>query len=369
MADARVVGQNEPILGVKGEATFGVSLDSTGADSTAYRKLNMVQAPRPTFNLVRESRLLSGRGLMKNAADVYNSGKGGTVTTPFDMWATPKLLAQFLALVGQQHSEAGVGGSEVHTTSFDDSGMINEIGGTVTSSIPSTVNLAWDANGSGGAGEGITITGAMVSDLALALASGSNNNLMTMSGNFFSGFANEINGATEKERTYDGTWLTGSGLSDATYYSITDIATRTLDVEGNASQIMILKDFNLNISNGVNRIGSGDANGNAEFYAIPEYVVTGNMNIKWDDLFDLGSGNNVLQDFVDGDTLSLQLIWGAGLDALGEMQIDLELQYTGVGEDVSESGIFHALEFECLVNAALPGLKTQIFSGESEAAW
>ena len=67
-----------------------------------------------------------------------------------------------------------------------------------------------------------------------------------------------------------------------------------------------MKSFNFNISNGANRVGF-DTNGNAEAYAFPEYVVTGDLTIKYDDEFDYGSGNNVIQDFLDGDTLSLAI--------------------------------------------------------------
>ena len=86
---------------------FGAGIDSSGNDGTAYRQLNLVQATKPTFNITRESRLLSGRGLVKHASDTIINTRGGTVTMPFEMLATPKLLAQHLALTCQEHSESG----------------------------------------------------------------------------------------------------------------------------------------------------------------------------------------------------------------------------------------------------------------------
>ena len=86
-------------MGIKGEGTFGTGIDSSGADGEAYRQLPVLQATKPTFNVTRESRLLSGRGLVKNAADTIVTAKNGTVSCPFDMVATPELLLQHLAMV------------------------------------------------------------------------------------------------------------------------------------------------------------------------------------------------------------------------------------------------------------------------------
>ena len=355
-----VLAANEPKIGIKAETSYGVALDSTGNDGTAYRRLPVAQAVKPKWDTARTSRLLSDRGLVKNAADSYQTDKGGTVTAPFEFWATPKLLAQFLAAVGQQHSESG---TYVHTTSFDDSGMINEIGGTITNNIPHTFNLAYYP----GAGEGIKVVGTMVSDLGLSLTAGSNSNLLTMSGNFFSGHSGtSVSTASVLEQTFDGTWV----APETTYYSLNNIQTKTLDVDDGTAQDFILKSISFNIANGANRIGS-DVNGDAENIVIPEYTITGNMAIKYDANFDYGATRNVLQDFLDGDTLSLSLQWGDGtVSSAGEMNIAAELQYTGdPGQDIGESGIFHTLEFECLVNGSTPALKFQIFNGESQTSW
>ena len=96
MADTRVVPVGNVKYGLKAETTFGDSLDSSGADGTAYLTQPVLQAQKPTFNILRESRLLSGRGLMKHKSDTIVNTKGGTVTMPFDMIATPRTLGQHL---------------------------------------------------------------------------------------------------------------------------------------------------------------------------------------------------------------------------------------------------------------------------------
>ena len=171
MADARVLPISDVKVGIKAESSFGVGIDSSGADGTAYRQLPVMQPSKPTFNVTRESRLLSGRGTVKNAADTLINTRGGTVVTPFEMVATPKLVAQHLALVGQEHSESG---SYIHTTEFDGSSNLTSVGGSISSNLPHSVNLAYYP----AAGEGIKVTGNIVSDLSLSLDYGSNGGFM-----------------------------------------------------------------------------------------------------------------------------------------------------------------------------------------------
>ena len=366
MADARVLPISNVKAGIKAETdgNFGVGLDDTGADGTAYHQLNMVQVQKPVFNITRESRLLSGRGSIKNADDTIISQKGGTVTMPFDMIATPKLLSQHMALVGQQHSESGSGGSEVHETKFDGSSNATSVGGGTTNNIPHSVNLAYYP----AASEGIRICGAVCSDLSISADYGTNGGFLSMSGNYFSGFSKTETTSTKLETDFT---IANWNAPATSYYHIGGLTTKTLDVEGNATQNLVLKSFNFDISNGVNRIGF-NANGNAEAYSLPEYVITGSISLKYDDEFDYGSGNNVIQDFLDGDTMSLALKWGdiESTAAAGEMNILAEIQYTGdPAQDISENGIFHNLSFECVQNSSTSAFVLKQFVGSSQSAW
>jgi hypothetical protein len=123
-----------------------------------------------------------------------------------------------------------------------------------------------------------------------------------------------------------------------------------------------MKSFTFNIANGINRVGF-DTNGNAEVYAFPEYVITGSLSIKYDDEFDYGAANNVIQDFLDGDTLSLAIKIGDGtVSSEGELNILAEIQYTGdPGQDISENGVFHTFEFECVQNSTTEAFKVTTY--------
>ena len=359
MADTRVVPVSSVKYGLKAETTFGTALDSSGDDDTAYLTQPVVQAEKPTFNILRESRLLSGRGSVKNAADTVVNKRGGTVTMPFDMIATPRTLAQHALLVGQENATSG---STVHEIEIDGTSNLNSMGGTISSGMPHSCNLMYYP----AAGEGIKVAGTIVSDLTISGDVASNNGLVSMSGNYYSGFSNPTSSGTAGEVTSAGTWVD----AQTTYFNVLDFDTRTLDAEGNADQTFIMKSFTFNISNGVNRVGF-DANGNAEVYVFPEYVVTGSLVIKYDDEFDYGAGNNVIQDFLDGNTMTLNLICGnSAPNAAGEMEIDAEIQYTGdPGQDLSESGIFHTLEFECVKNSSTEAFKLQVFENSAITSW
>lgn len=358
MADTRVLPVSSVKYGLKAETTFGTGLDSSGADSTAYLTQPVVQAQKPTFNISRESRLLSGRGSVKNAADTIVNLRGGTVTAPFEMVATPRTLAQHALLVGQENTTSG---STLHSMKIDGSSNLNSMGGTVSSGMPHSCNLAYYP----AAGEGIKVVGVVCSDMTITGDVGANNGLVSISGNYFSGFSNPVSTGTVLEQTFDGSFVD----AQTTYFNVMDFDTRTLDVEGNANQTFIMKSFTFNISNGVNRVGF-NGNGDAEVYVFPEYVVTGSLVIKYDDEFDYGEDNNVIQDFLDGDTMTLNLINGAGNDAAGEMEITAEIQYTGdPGQDLSETGVFHTLEFECVKNGSDPAFKLETFENSAITTW
>jgi len=345
-------------MGIKGETTFGTGIDTSGSDGTAYRQLPVVQATKPTFNITRESRLLSGRGTVKNAADTVITAKGGTVTCPFDFIATPETLLQHLTMVTQTYNADG---SNVYTVEVDGSNNNTEIGGSISSGLPHSVNLAYYPK----AAEGIKVAGCVVSDLNLSGDLGSNGGNLAISGNYFSGFANPISTGTCLEQTFNGTWVEPDA---GVFFNMGSLSTKQLEVDG-ANQDMILKSFNLNIANGVNRVGS-NTNGDAEGYSFPEYVVTGDITLKYDTEFSLSAADNVVQSFLDGNTSTLTLKFGDGtVSSVQEMNILAEVQFTGdPTQDISESGIFWTIPFECVQNSSTEALKISLFSDEAIAA-
>ena len=345
-------------LGIKGETTFGTGIDSSGADGTAYRQLPVLQANKPTFNITRESRLLSGRGTVKNAADTVITAKGGTVTCPFEFLATPELLLQHLVMVTQTYNADG---SDVYTVEVDGSNNNTQVGGTISSGLPHSVNLAYYPK----AAEGIKVTGCVVSDMAITGDVAANGGNLSVSGNYFSGFANPIAAGSILEQTFDGTWVEPDA---GVFFNVGSLSTKQLSVEG-ADQDIILKSFSLNIANGVNRVGM-NTNGDAEAYSFPEYVVTGEITVKYDTEISLSADDNVVQNFISGNTGTLALKFGDGtVSSVSEMNILAEVQFTGdPAQDISENGIFWTIPFECVQNSSTEALKISLFSDTAIAA-
>tara|TARA_R100001594_G_scaffold138367_1_gene181979 strand:- start:1542 stop:2633 length:1092 start_codon:yes stop_codon:yes gene_type:complete len=342
-------------LGIKAESTFGTLLDSDGTNTQAFRQLPVVQATKPTFNITRESRLLSGRGTVKNAADTIITNKNGTVTCPFDFVATPELMLEHLVMVTQTYNADG---SDKYTVEVDGSNNNTSIGGTISSGLPHSVNLAyWPA-----ASQGITVPGCVVSDMTISGDYAANGGNLSISGNYFSGFSNIFSSSgtgSLLEDNYTGTWVEPDA---GQFFNLGSLQVKQLEVDG-ATQDMILKSFNLNITNGVNRVGSNSVGG-AEAYAFPEYVVTGDITLKYDGEFGLSAGENVVQSFIDGNTCGLNLQFGdATPSSTGEMIILAEVQYTGdPTQDISENGIYWTIPFECVQNSTTEALKISLFS-------
>ena len=354
--DQTVIPISDVKLGIKGETTFGTLLDSDGTDATAYRQLPIVQPTKPTFNITRESRLLSGRGTVKNAADTIITTKNGTVTCPFDFVATPELLLQHLVMVTQTYNADG---SDVYTVEVDGSNNNTSIGGSISSGLPHSVNLAYRP----AAAQGIVVPGCVVSDMTISGDYGTNGGNLNMSGNYFSGFSNIYSSSgtgSLLESNLTGTWTEPDA---GVFFNMGSLSLKRLAVEG-ADQDMILKSFNLNIANGVNRVGS-DSKGGAEAYAFPEYTVTGDITLKYDSEFSLADAANVVQSFLDGNTGTLALNFGDGtINADSEMNILAEVQFTGdPTQDISENGIFWTIPFECVQSGSTEALKISLFSG------
>ena len=348
-------------LGILAEETFGTLADTDKTDALAYRQLPIVQPTKPTFNITRESRLLSGRGTVKNAADTIITDKNGTVTCPFDMVATPELLLQHLAMVTNTYNADG---SDVYTVEVDGTNNSTSIGGTISGHIPHTVNLAYRP----AASQGLAIPGCTVSDLTISGDLTTNGGNLNMSGNYFSGFSNQYSSSGTgwlEEVNFTGTWVEPDA---GVFINMGSLSTKQLEVDG-ANQDMIIKSFNLNIANGVNRVGS-DSKGGAEAYAFPEYTVTGDITLKYDGEFSLADGANVVQSFIDGQTCGLALKFGDGtVTTESEMNILAQVQYTGdPTQDISENGIFWTIPFECVQNSSTEALKISLFSGTALGA-
>ena len=107
---------------------------------------------------------------------------------------------------------------------IDGSSNQKSIGGSISSGIPHSCNLAYYP----AANEGIKVCGVICSDLTISGDIAANNGLVSISGNYWSGFSNPVSTSTALEVDYT---IANWAAAETTYYNVLDADARTLDVD------------------------------------------------------------------------------------------------------------------------------------------
>ena len=154
-----------------------------------------------------------------------------------------------------------------------------------------------------------------------------------LSGTFYSGMTSASKFLVEQTLSANSAAPTLMSTSPTQIESYFD--TKKLDVDGTSLADMVITGVSFTFENNVARVGR-DSNGDAESYAfgIPSVNITGEISLMYDANFDFGSGGNVLQDFISGNTATLKLQQGDGtVSTAGEMNIECEIYSTAVNLD------------------------------------
>ena len=140
---------------------------------------------------------------------------------------------------------------------------------------------------------------------------------------------------------------------------------------------MTVVGVSFSFANNCSRVGR-DSNGDAEAYAwgIPSVDITGELSVMYDGNFK-NAANNVLQDFLDGDTATLTLQQGDGtVNALGEMNIVAEIYSTAVNQDYSgDTGAVITIPFKVVQPTTTGGVHSgtafsfQYADNKAASAW
>jgi hypothetical protein len=168
---------------------------------------------------------------------------------------------------------------------------------------------------------------------------------LLLSGTFYSGFASSTGflvGQTLSANSGEPTLMSTSPTQIESYFD-----TKQFDVNGSATDAIITA-VSFTFENNVARVGR-DANGDAEAYAfgVPSVNITGEISFMYDGNYNDGA-NNVLQDFLDGDTATLTLQQGDGtVSSVGEMNITAEVYSTAVNYDLNaDTGAIITIPFK-----------------------
>ena len=338
---AKVYGGSQYSIGIKQKN--GSAFATAAATDTAYQLLPVINVSQPVLNLISSGEIRSNTpGMVELDTAQFRSRKGGNVTLDFEVPAERAFLSRLVANVLQDHTEGGSGANLTHTSQATSSAALSrpDFDNSSTDGIPSLFDIAIYGPASG---EDKLITSASLSSLTMNFDM--TDGRLLLSGSFYSGFASSTGfkvGQTLSANSGEPTLMSASPTQIESYFD-----TKQFDVNGSATSAVITG-VSFTIENNLARVGR-DSNGDAENYAfgVPSVNITGEISFMYDDNFNDGA-NNVLQDFLDGDTATLTLKQGTGsIDTAGELSIVAEVYSTAVNYDLNaDTGAIITIPFK-----------------------
>ena len=365
---SKVYGKSQYAIGIKQKNA--TAFETAGATDTAYQLLPVINVSAPVLNLVESGEIRSNNaGMIETDFDQFRTRKGGFVTLDFEVPAERAGLVRLLANVLQDHSESGAN-PYVHTIEAPSSAALSrpDFTGSSTAGIPSIFDIGLYGPASG---EDKIITSATLQSLTMNFDM--TDGRLLLSGTFYSGFASSTGfkvGQTLSANTGEPTLMSTSPTQIESYFD-----TKQFDVNGVATDAIVTA-VSFTFENNVARVGR-DANGDAEAYAfgVPSVNITGEISFMYDGNYNDGA-NNVLQDFLDGDTATLTLQQGDGtVSSVGEMNITAEVYSTAVNYDLNaDTGAIITIPFKVIqpTSSGAPSgtaFKFEFMDGISNTSW
>tara|TARA_R100001443_G_scaffold26301_6_gene39536 strand:+ start:1982 stop:3085 length:1104 start_codon:yes stop_codon:yes gene_type:complete len=338
---AKVYGKSEYKIGLfhKNGSAFGTD----AAVDSAYKLLPVINVSSPILNLVESGEIRSNNaGMIETDLDQFRTRKGGFVTLDFEVPAERSFLSRMVANVLQDHTEGGSGSNLTHTSQAKSGALLSrpDFDASSSAGIPSLFDIGLYGAGSG---DDKLMTSAVLQSLTLNFDM--SDGRLLLSGTFYSGFANN---GFKVGQTLSANSGSPSLMSSTVNQIESYFDTKTLDINGSATAAVITG-VSFTIENNIARVGrAGD--GDAENYAfgIPSVNITGEISLMYDDNFNDGA-NNVLQDFLDGDTatLTLKQTTDGTVSTAGEMSIIAEIYSTAVNYDLNaDTGAIITIPFK-----------------------
>ena len=366
---SKVYGKSQYAIGIKQKNA--TAFETAGANDTAYQLLPVINVSAPVLNLVESGEIRSNNaGMIETDFDQFRSRKGGFVTLDFECPAERAGLSRLLANVLQDHAESG---SYIHTVEASSSNALSrpDLSSSASASsagIPSLFDIGLYGPASG---EDKIITSAVLQSLTMNFDM--TDGRLLLNGTFYSGFASSTGfkvGQTLSANSGEPTLMSSSPTQIESYFD-----TKQFDVNGSATDAIITA-VSFTFENNVARVGR-DANGDAEAYAfgVPSINITGEISFMYDGNFNDGA-NNVLQDFLDGDSATLTLQQGDGtVSSAGEMNITAEVYSTAVNYDLNaDTGAIITIPFKVVQPTASgapsgTAFKFEFMDGISNSSW
>ena len=350
----KVYGKSEFSVGIiaKDAANFSTAASASGA----YKLLPVINVSSPVLNFIESGEIRSNNaGMIELDNDQFRSSKGGFITMDFEVPAERNFLVRLLANVLQDHTENTSGTNVIHTIEASSGNALSRPDFTASSSagVPSLFDIGLYYPSSS---EDKLITSAALQSLTMNFDM--TDGRLLLSGTFYSGFTSFTKFVTEANLTQAADVISQSGSEAVQVESYFDV--KKLDVDGQTLEDIVLTGVSFTFENNLARVGR-DSNGDAETYAfgIPSVNITGELSVLYDGNVNFAATKNILQDFIDGKTATLQLQQGDGtIDAaeLGEMNIDCEIYSTAVNLDANaEAGAVITIPFKVVQKTDVNG--------------
>jgi len=307
------------------------AFETAASNSAAYELLPVINVSAPVLNLIESGEIRSNNaGMVELDIDQFRTTKGGFITMDFELPAERDLIVRLLANVLQDHGESTTGSVTTHTIQATSSAALArpDFTGSSTTGIPSIFDIGLYYPESA---QDKMITSAVLQSLTMNFDMSDGRCLL--SGTFYSGMTSSSKFLVEQTLSANSAAPTLSSTSPTQIESYFNV--KKLDVDGTSLADMVITAVSFTFENNVARVGR-DSSGDAEAYAfgIPSVNITGEISLMYDANFDFGSGGNVLQDFLSGNTATLQLQQGDGtVSTVGEMNIECEIYSTAVNLD------------------------------------
>lgn len=313
------------------------AFETAAANDAAYELLPVINVSAPVLNLVESGEIRSNNaGMLELDTDQFRTTKGGFITMDFEVPAERDMIVRMLANVLQDHTCDESGSAPfIHTIQSTSGAVLARPDFTGTSAtsgenigIPCIFDIGLYYPESA---QDKMITSAVLQSLTMNFDMADGRCLL--SGTFYSGMTSSSKFLVEQTLSANSAAPTLSSTSPTQIESYFDV--KKLDVDGTSLADMVITAVSFTFENNVARVGR-DSSGDAEAYAfgIPSVNITGEISLMYDANFDFGSGGNVLQDFISGNTATLKLQQGDGtVSTAGEMNIECEIYSTAVNLD------------------------------------
>ena len=331
----KVYSKSDFSVGIKNKNA--TAFETAAANDTAYELLPVINVSAPVLNLVESGEIRSNNaGMIELNTDQFRTTKGGFITMDFEVPAERDMIVRMLASVLQDHTCDESGSAPfIHTIQATSSAALSRPDFTANS-VTSGENIGIPCMFDIGlyypeSAQDKMITSSVLQSLTMNFDMADGRCLL--SGTFYSGFTSSSKFLVEQTLSANSAAPTLMSTSPTQIESYFDV--KKLDVDGTSLADMVITGVSFTFENNVARVGR-DSNGDAESYAfgIPSVNITGEISIMYDANFDFGSGGNVLQDFLSGNTATLKLQQGDGtVSTAGEMNIECEIYSTAVNLD------------------------------------